>query len=277
MNHDQYLETVEVSKAEKKRKQDMADWKNKQTRLQADRVALKETGGSKTSALERKIEQTKRAYPGMSDEKARRIALGTLKVVTDPFSGATKLVDVGTGEIVPMWEQGQPPSAEKPTDDRPKQTLWDMAPLATGPISAGLSALSVPSGIVGGPIAKKTIKARQFMTSAQNELIRALSINPRFPVGEIKRLQKEINISPAVLDNAEMMRARMEAIDDYLWRRLEKEKRVASDAQKPMADRKAASSAAVDIEQFIKTLGVPKGAEVTGLSKEDQALIDKYK
>ena len=74
-----------------------------------------------------------------------------------------------------------------------------------------------------------------------------------------------------------MMRARMRAVNDYLKRRLEKEKRVASDPNYPIADRKAASSASVDIDQFLKILGVPEDVGIQGLSKEDQALIDKYK
>ena len=74
-----------------------------------------------------------------------------------------------------------------------------------------------------------------------------------------------------------MMRARMRAVNDYLKRRLEKEKRVASDPNYPIADRRAASSASVDIDQFLKILGVPEDVGIQGLSKEDQALIDKYK
>ena len=213
----------------------------------------------KPTSFEEKMQAILGAYPGMDRNTATRIAAGTVRVITDPYTGNVALVDVGTGEQLPMGMRGAKPTQPTPKEGQPEATIWDMADLATGPWSAGLAGLGTVSGMVGLPTAEKTDYARQFIRSAQNDLIRALSINPRFPVGEIKRLQEEINISPKIVDNPEKMKTRARAVDNYLRRRLEKELRTSSDVNVPMNDRKAASSAAKDIESFLGLLGVPQG------------------
>ena len=255
------------------RKQLFEDAKEERAQEKHDKE-MKNTG--KPSALEKKISVIKEAYPKLNDKMVKRIAVGSVRVVSDPYTGNFALVDVGTGEQLPIKEAGQIEPSQVTEPEQPKQTLWDMAQLGTGPFSALRSGASVASGMLGGPVAEKTIQARQFISSAQNDLIRALSINPRFPVGEIKRLQEEINISPKLFDNPKMMRQRMIAVDDYLKRRLNKEVQVTQDSSLPIKDRRSAASAAKDIASFLKIMGVPEKTDDTGLSKEDEALINKY-
>uniref|UniRef100_A0A6H1ZLG0 Uncharacterized protein n=1 Tax=viral metagenome TaxID=1070528 RepID=A0A6H1ZLG0_9ZZZZ len=226
----------------------------------------------KETALQQKINEIRLAYPGMDDKKARRIATGSLKVVSDPVTGNFAVVDVGTNEQINLKAEGE-------TETKPKEyegkTLWELSDLATGPVSAAMSAASIPSGVVGGPVAEKTVYARQFLQSSQNELIRALSINPRFPVGEINRLKEEVNISPKFWDNPGMLRTRMKAVNDYLTRRLEKERSASKDTNLPKDTRQNALAAAKDIENFVNTMGVPE-EKPGGITKDDEGLINKY-
>ena len=220
----------------------------------------------KETSFQEKLRETKSAYPGISEEHARRIALGTHKLYTDPYTGNTILIDVGTGQQLPvkMIDRQGTTSPEPTPEPKQEKTIWDMIDLATGPWSAGRAAAGTVTGMVGGPTAQKTDYARQFLRGAQNDLIRALSINPRFPVGEINRLQKEIDLSPKIFDNPDKMKSRAKAIDNYLKRRLEKETRVSQNENAPMNDRKAAASAASDIENFLKLLGVPASGPTAG-------------
>jgi len=213
-----------------------------------------------------KLDELKKAYPNVDDQTLMRIAAKTIKVVSDPVSGNTTLVDIGTGETIPMTEKGVKPT--KPAKiEPPKQTIWQLSGLATGPVSTGLAAGSVATGLVGAPVAEKTLFARQFVEAAQNDLIRSLSINPRFPATEIKRLQKEINLSPAILDNPKMMQQRIKAIDTYLRWRLKKEIKTSQNVQMPKNSRQNALSAANDIKAFLTILGAPQGPKVGTIKK----------
>ena len=195
-----------------------------------------------------------------------------MKVVSDPVSGNFELVDIGANKTIPLTRKGmQPTKPEKA--QKPTSTIWDLADLATGPISGGMAAASVGTGLVG-VTAKKTLYARQFVSAAKNDLIRALSINPRYPVGEIKRLEKEIDLEPQIFDNPSMMKQRIKAIDDYLRIRLDREIETSNTEGMPKADRQNALSAANSIKAFLKLLGRPSEANM--LSTEDTDLINKY-
>jgi len=227
----------------------------------SDYMPEKDTGDVEN---QKKVKLLKEAYPNLDDQTIAKLAAGTIKIKTDPVSGGHTSVDLGTG-VETQLKQGSlpdtPQEGDKP-EEKPKEqgedTIFDLADFVSGPGSAAKSALSIPSGLVGGPVASKTIQARQYVTTTKNDLIRALSINPRFPVGEIKRIEKEIDIQPKILDNPQMFRDRLIAIDKYLRRRVEKEKSIGDNTKMPASKRRDALSAAADIENFIKLMGVPQ-------------------
>ena len=106
------------------------------------------------------------------------------------------------------------------------------------------------------------VTARQELTAAQNELIRSLSINPRFPVGEITRIRREIDLEPSMLTSPDAMRAKMRGIDTYLRGRLRNEQSAALDPKLPPDQRKEALQASRAISNFLRLLNVPqKGQE----------------
>ena len=226
----------------------------------------KNDGDESDYQYQQKIKDIMKQNSELSEQEATGLVTGTIKVIQDEVSGTRYIVDTIKGTERPLkmdTADPQTPSPDKSEtnqqgDEKPNKSLFSLADLVAGPGSAIKAAVSVPSGLVGGPVASETIQARQYVTTAKNDLIRALSINPRFPVGEIKRIEKEIDIQPKIWDNPQMFRDRMIAIDKYLRRRVAKEQSIGNNPKMPAQDRKDALGRAVNIENFIKLMGVPQ-------------------
>ena len=220
-------------------------------------LTKQEGKGEATRLDEWKISELMAQNPGLSSQEATGIILGTIKVLQDPVSGTRNLVDTVAGTERPLVEAGGKPPVSK-TSAPPTKSIWELSSKSTGPISAAKAAGSVVTGTVGLPVAEETLYARQFVQGAQNDLIRSLSINPRFPVGEINRLKEEVNLAPTIFDNPKMMRQRILAINDYLSKRVKNEMDAAKDTSLGVEARKNARSAANDIENFLDILGAPR-------------------
>lgn len=137
-------------------------------------------------------------------------------------------------------------------------TLWNMADDVTGLVPTLQEMAQGVTGQVGINAARpELLENRQTFRTAKNDLVRALSINPRFPVGEIERISEEVNIEPGVFTDPVTLRARMTSVSDYLTRRLENEEVAARDASLPVETRQNAATAAKDIRNFLQQLGVP--------------------
>ena len=250
----------EIRKYEKGGNTITEEWTGKDWQELGAGPRWQEAKEDKDPALITEIKQIKAAHPEISDQEASDVATGVSKIMPDPVSGNLYLVNSITKTqrlLTPVEEGPKPPSPREAQKTGEKTIYGDYSDKGTGPWSAVLSGASILSGMFGGPVATETIQARQFIQSAQNDLIRALSINPRFPVGEINRLQKEINISPTLFDNPKQFRARAVAVDRYLRKRLEKERKASDDRYLPVAQRQAARASANDIANFLDLLGVP--------------------
>jgi hypothetical protein len=99
--------------------------------------------------------------------------------------------------------------------------------------------------------------AVQAANAAKKDLIRVLSVNPRFPVAEMQRIEREIDIGPSVFDNAASVRTRMIAVDDFLAKEQIKEEKATTDKNLPVTEQNAARVAVEDLRKFRKSLGVP--------------------
>lgn len=224
-------------------------------------------GEDKETALEEKISTIKEAYKGISDDQAKRIALGTLKVVTDPVSGNFELVDVGTEEQIPLKTRGEKPLE---TRNRAKREidLYEATEKGTGLYSAILNALSVGSSMVGGPIAEDTVKARQKLIMAQRSLYRALRESSRVLAFEMKTIFEEHPIDPSMVRSPKMAKANMEVIDQVVRNRIANAQNAANDRSLPTEDRKNARSTIQAMKNFLDILNVPKSdtkEQVTGI------------
>lgn len=190
----------------------------------------------------------------------RKTALGvvnkTLKINTNPVTGESVLVDVvsGTSKPIKATVSKQP----EITGAKPKQTLYEMADLTAGAVSAVKAGYGAVAGQIGLPIAKKTEFARQRIKTAAQNLIRAMSINSRYPVMEQKRIEKEISIKPSFFDSAQSLRTRMRAIDDFLKKELRENEFVANNTRMEAKERAAATKKISVINNFRRDMGVPQ-------------------
>jgi hypothetical protein len=174
--------------------------------------------------------------------------------------GAAPAAPSGAASASPVTPAAAPSGAGRPESAQPPRTLWDMAPRVTGVVPALAETAQGITGQAGVNVAPEgLIRDRQTFAAVQNDLIRALSVNPRFPVAEMQRIEREIAISPGVFTDPVVMRERMISVNDYLRGRLQNEDRAANDASLPVDTRRAALSAANSIRDFLAQLGVPEG------------------
>ena len=250
----------------------------------SEAVGLQKTGetGGKDPVFKQKIDQLMKTH-GLSEREATDIVEGIVDIMVDPVSGEKSIVDLVSGTQRPLKAtEKQEGIAEGQAEGKapPAKTIWELSELSTGPLSAIKSAGSVVSGMVGGPIAEETIQARQLVKAAQNNLIRSLSINPRFPVAEINRIKSEIDIEPKIFDTPAVLRERLKAIDSYLTNYVRMEKVAANDRSLPVDVRKEARRSVYEIENFIDLLGVPSGGGVPTIKTQEEydklSVGDKY-
>lgn len=227
--------------------------------------------GGKLTENERKIRSlTDRDVPRADAED---IVYGFVQVVTDPTLKAPVLVNKVTNEARALpTGVTLPEDVETVQADQP-ESLYEMAPQATGlrrTIQEGLTEIGPqfsPIEVRGYP---ETVEARQEFGVAVNELIRALSINPRFPVGEINRIKSEIDIEPRWFRSTEALEAKMRGVDTGLRVRLENERETSQNPELPSDVRANALQAANDIENFLDRLGVPRG----GSAESEAGTVD---
>jgi hypothetical protein len=141
--------------------------------------------------------------------------------------------------------------------------------LAQRPLTTGLTpaALQYGQNVLGqfgaNIIDPELTERRQTFSNTQGDLIRALSINPRYPVDEMKRIREEINIEPRAFTDPQSLLARMRSVGKSLRTRLADEERAGADPLLPVDDRRAALRAAEDIRNFLAKLGAPEDQSPT--------------
>ncbi len=210
---------------------------------------------------ERKI--TDLVNRGVEKGRAQDIVDGNIRVEIVPSSGKAREINEVTGEVREVdFSEDELPSAPAPEQ---KDTLFDLARGGSiaGIVPAAQEFLGRTIGqIPGVPVATDVIEARQKVRVAQNELIRAMSINPRFPVAEMNRIREEIKIEPSLLDSQRALLSRMKGIDSALRIRMANEQAAADNVNLPQQTRINAAQATKDIGNFLNLLGVPNDYDV---------------
>ena len=197
--------------------------------------------------------------------------LGVFRV-TNPITGeATELSPQQTSAMQSLGEPAQPVAQARPTQG---ETLWDLADVATGvgaSVRAGAeNALALMPGIEREGI---VTEARQAFNTETRNMIRALSLNPRFPVAEQERIRQEIGrFMPAMWRGEQTVKDRMRSINRSLSRDVEQYVELARTPGSGLSDEDRAGylKAANDISLFLDNLGVPddspSGGEPTATS-----------
>ena len=212
-------------------------------------------------AIETKIRVLKEQNPDLSEKVIVSIATGATTLNVDPVTGEKTLVNKLTGTAVPVTQTDNGFALNTNEDGvNPEDTLFaatEKGGGATGVWSAFLSGGSVLTGSFGGPAATETLDARQTLRTGQQDFVRALSLNPRFPVAEMEAIKKEINLSPKILDNKQLLQTRMRAVDRSLRTRLKGKMKTANNTRLPAQTRRDARQTADAIQNFLNVLGVP--------------------
>lgn len=137
------------------------------------------------------------------------------------------------------------------------QTLWALSPEATGPRQTLEAAGSYGSALAGGPIAEKTIEARQIFSAAQQTLIRAFANNPRYPVGEMDRIREEMSVQPGAFKDVSVLRAQMRGLDQELQQKQQELEFYLKQPGVPKDQRDADNVTLREVKAFRSRLGVP--------------------
>ena len=137
------------------------------------------------------------------------------------------------------------------------RTLWDRSENIAGVVATIGSGVHQAPLIGGGEGTQQFHEDRQFATTQINTLIKALSVNPKYPVAEIERLRQEFDISGKFMDNPQAYRTRLIAINEALDVELGDLEKVINNKENPVEMIKAAIQSREDIGNFQKVMGVP--------------------
>ena len=147
---------------------------------------------------------------------------------------------------------------------RPPRTLYELAsvPRTTGALPALGEAAQRISGQLGANVVPPEFtERRQAFLNVQNEIIRAVINNPRFPVAEQERIRRELNIEPSVFTDPQTLISRIRALDSTLRTSLENRERESRDITLPRDVRVGALQAANEARNLLQILGVPQGRQ----------------
>ena len=184
--------------------------------------------------------------------------------------GGTRPATAGAGQgprpsgAVPQILQTPPPPQETADTGLPQvpqktgatPTLFELAPLVTGPV-AGAATLGSKIPGIGGKIMPERQEARTYFNSTIQSLIPMLTSNPRFPVAEQKAIKEMLDIQPGVFDSGEALQNRIVGVDQFLADKVKKEETIANDPNTSVEMRRDALSVVADIQAFRQKF-VPK-------------------
>ena len=200
---------------------------------------------------------------GISRSEATGIASGTTRIVTDPVSGQSQLVNMATGEARDI--KTPTPSGEKDRSGAapatPEKTLFSQTGEVTGFAPTMLNKIQ---GVVGQAglkaIEPEVQEGIQMFQTEQKSLFTALKDSGRYIQGEIDMLKDELDITPGAFTDEQTLRAKMTSVRDSLQRRLINEMAASFDEDLPVTDQRNARSASKAITNFLATMGDPEDA-----------------
>ena len=214
------------------------------------------SGRNKQTANEEKADLIRQANPGLPEEEIAAITSGSVRVVQNPSTGETTLLNLATGTSKKV-NTGQETGLNFDIA-APESTLFSRAGEYTGVVEAAKRKGQGITGQFGVDIATDaSIGAAQDFETAQNELVRAFRDSARYSATEANQLKKELNIALSPFEDPKTAEAKLRSIDKSLARRYKNEEAVALDENESIAKREDARSRARAISQFRATLGVP--------------------
>ena len=233
-----------------------AAWRNDRQQEKVVDAQLR-SGRNKQTANEEKADLIRQANPDLPEEEIAAITSGLVRVVQNPSTGETTLLNLATGTSKKV-NTGQETGLNFDIA-APESTLFSRAGEYTGAVEAAKRKGQGITGQFGVDIATDaSIGAAQDFETAQNELVRAFRDSARYSATEANQLKKELNIALSPFEDPKTAEAKLRSIDKSLSRRYKNEEAVALDENESIAKREDARSRARAILQFRTTLGVPE-------------------
>ncbi len=203
---------------------------------------------------------------GFDQQTALGIASGRYSVSVNPATGERALIDVASQKILPL----QQPNYATPGGEAqpaPRQsagpTLWDMAGEGTGVGPALRSGATNTLGQLPGAVGEtftfpETIEAGQNFELFKRDLVRSLSLNPRFPVAEQQRI--ESLIPRGAMTSEATLRTSLQALDQEMSRIEAEVSAGMNNPQTPIEQRQADAQTLRSIRAARARLGIPQGS-----------------
>lgn len=254
------------------------------------KLATKSDGSEVTTERQRRVDELMETM-GMSRTQALGIVEGLNRVVQDPTTGDTVMLNMATGESEPLDlnpDFAQELKKLSQPQDKVKGGLFDLVGEdTTGIVPGFLETIQGVTGSLPGVAFNvedpENTEARQMLNMSMQSLGRALAENPRFSEGEQLRIREEVNIKPSAFNDPQTLRSRMKAINTTLEDRIDDYMEEASSKATTRAQKSQAVSKIATIRNFLDDLGVPeegeqpeKQAEGFTLSEDEQALVNQY-
>ena len=90
------------------------------------------------------------------------------------------------------------------------------------------------------------------------DLVKALMNNPRYPEGERKAIEAELELEPMVRRDEQALRNKIVGVNRFLSERLQESSKAAVNMSLPADARKLAATAANTIREFQTKLNIPR-------------------
>jgi len=195
------------------------------------------------------------------DETVKIVPISELGSLEEYFPDDTEIPETGTattGEVDTRTQQEKDAQLFVSQAFKQGASLWDMAGIGSGPIPSALAALSIPSSVVGGPVATETLIAQQGLKLRNQLLTKSLVENPRMPVRLVELAMSAAGIDPGFFETGPIMQSKMVSLDQFLYQKYLEQIDYANDANLPIDLQESAKINSEALGLFLRDMGVPK-------------------
>jgi hypothetical protein len=245
-----------------------AQIENLEARTAKTQREITQLGGGLTEA-EREIERVMAANPNLSYTDAVNIKEGVSKIVTDPITGRSAIVNLATGEEKPLARSEVTDAAVSaslapdPGASESSLNLYKIAETTTGIVPAIQAAAQRFTGQVGIDVADpELLENIQTFNTAQSDIRRSMRTAPKFLASEMAMLDKELDIAPSAFKDPTTLLAQLRSIDKSIRNRLEGIQKSIKDPTLPADEVSAALRLQKDLINFLRNLNVPQVEQV---------------
>lgn len=231
-------------------------------------LEITQQDGGQTEA-EREIKRVMAANPNLSYTDAVNIKEGVSKIVTDPITGRSAIVNLATGEEKPLRRSEVTDAAVSaslapdPGASESSLNLYKIAETTTGIVPAIQAAAQRFTGQVGIDVADpELLENIQTFNTAQSDIRRSMRTAPKFLASEMAMLDKELDIAPSAFKDPTTLLAQLRSIDKSIRNRLEGIQKSIKDPTLPADEVSAALRLQKDLINFLRNLNVPQVEQV---------------